>query len=56
MTETSKTKDANNPELTLNPNVVANNTASELSSETTSIQNDLDDLINSSIKVSAVKQ
>ena len=56
MTETSKTKDANNPELTLNPNVVANNTASELSSETTSIQNDLDDLINSSIKDSAVKQ
>lgn len=56
MAETPKTNDANNPELSLNPNTVAGNASSEVSSETTNIQNDLDDLISSSINDSAVKQ
>lgn len=56
MADTPKTNDANNPELSLNPNTAAGNASSEVSSETTNIQNDLDDLISSSINDSAVKQ
>ena len=56
MTEPQKTNDANNPELSLNPNTVATNAAPEVSSETATIQSDLDDLISSSINDSAVKQ
>jgi hypothetical protein len=45
-----------NPELSLNPNAVVDNSSSVNSPETAMIQNDLDELISSSINESAVKQ
>lgn len=56
MAENQNPKELNNPELTINPNTASTSAPQEGSDATTAIQNDLDDLINSTINDSAAKQ
>ena len=58
MAEVKNPKEINNPELSLNPNVVGKDAASAapVSDTTKEIQSDLDDLISTSIHDSAEKQ